>query len=89
MGAYIGHPPTPGWGEETVEATTKKRDKDVKGGKVCAHHDGKVQSVERLVGCSVLLLPGIFHAGAGQCVLHAYVCPQGADAHVREHSGAG
>lgn len=82
-------PPPPGGVKRQSRQQQKKRDEDVKGGKVCAHHDGKVQSVERLVGCSVLLLPGIFHAGAGQCVLHAYVCPQGVDAHVREHSGAG
>lgn len=31
------------------------------------HHDGAVQSVERPVSCSVLLLPGVLHAGAGEC----------------------
>lgn len=30
------------------------------------HHDGEVQSVERPVGCGVLLLPGLLHAGAGE-----------------------
>lgn len=32
----------------------------------CTQHDGEVQSVECPVGCSVLFLSGVLHAGAGE-----------------------
>lgn len=35
--------------------------------RVYPYHDGAVQSVECPVGCSMLLLQGILHAGAGEC----------------------